>query len=115
MLDSMLLLAQTPPPGGGQSPMFFPVMMMIVMVAFIWMNARSQKKRDQERKSMLDTLKKGDRILFSGGILGTVEATRDKTMAVRLCEGVKIEIARSAVNTVLAKDEDIDKAGTPGT
>lgn len=112
MLDSTIFLAQAAP-AGGQSPLFFPVMMMIVMVVFIWMNSRSQKKRDQERKAMLEAIKKGDRILFSGGILGFVESAKDKTVTVKVAEGVKIEIARSAVNTVVDKDDDLDKAAAP--
>jgi preprotein translocase subunit YajC len=112
MLTSPIFLAQAAP-GSGQSPLFFPVMMMIVMVVFIWMNSRSQKKREQERKAMLDAIKKGDRILFSGGILGFVESAKDKTVTVKIAEGVKIEVARAAVNTVVDKDDDLDKAAAP--
>jgi preprotein translocase subunit YajC len=112
MTDSLLFLAQGAP-ASPQSP-FFPIgMMVIVLVAMFWMTSRTQRKRDQERKAMLEAMKKGDRILFSGGILGYVEAVKDKTVNVKIAEGVKIEISRAAVNAVLDKDDDVEKAAAP--
>lgn len=112
MLSLDLVLAQAAP-GSQQSP-FFPIgMMVIVLVAMFWMTSRSQKKRDQERKQMLDGLKKGDKILFSGGIIGRVEGVQEKSVTVKIADNVKIDIARHAVNVVVAKDEDLDKAAQP--
>jgi preprotein translocase subunit YajC len=113
MLTLDLFLAQAAPGGAQQSP-FFPIgMMVIVLVAMFWMTSRSQKKRDQERKKMLDDMKKGDKILFSGGIIGRVEGVQEKIVTVKIADNVKIDITRHAVNAVLGKDDDLDKAPQP--
>src|SRR4051812_751670 len=45
---------------------------ILVMVLFIWMTSRSRKKQEQQKQSMLDAMKRGDRVQTIGGILGNV-------------------------------------------
>jgi preprotein translocase subunit YajC len=103
MFSSFLCLAQA---GTQQSPIFPIGMMVIVMVAMFWMTSRSQKKREQERKSMLDALKKGDQIFFAGGILGRVEQVGEKTLVVKIADNVKVEVHRTAVNGLIDKEPE---------
>ena len=108
MLSNVVFLAQA---GAQQSPAFPIGMMVIVMVAMFWMTSRSQKKREQERKSMLEALKKGDQIFFAGGILGRIEQVGEKTLAVKIADGVKVEVHRSAVNGLIDKEPETAQTG----
>ncbi len=105
-LTCLLPLAQTPAPQpGGSGMMIGWVILMIAVFYFLIM--RPQQRREKERRAMLDQVKSGDRIAFSGGILGLVTNVKDKTLTVRIADGVKIEVARHAVAQVLDKGEDV--------
>lgn len=108
-MDLMMFLAMAPPPSdGGQSPgtMYYVVMMALMMGVFYMILIRPQRRRDQERKAMLADIKTGDRVLFSGGIIGTVANVKDKAFMIRIADKVKIEVSRGAVTHILPKGED---------
>ncbi len=107
-MDLNMLLAMAPPPSnGGQSPgtMYYVVMMALMMGVFYMILIRPQRRRDQERKAMLENIKTGDRVLFSGGIIGSVTNVKDKAFTIRIAEKVKIEVSRGAVTHVMDKGE----------
>ena len=83
-----------------QSPMF--VLMLCVLIFYIFM-MRSKKNQDKTRKSMLEQLKRGDRIQTIGGILGTVIEAKEDEVLVKVDESsnTKIRFARSAIHKVL--------------
>ena len=66
---------------------------------------RPQKRREKERQALLGAVKTGDRVLFAGGLLGTVANVKEKTLVVKIADGVKVEIVRGAVSQVLDKGE----------
>ncbi|MBN1556629.1 MAG: preprotein translocase subunit YajC [Lentisphaerae bacterium] len=109
-LDHCVLGMMGGPPaegqGGGLGGMLVP--MLIIFAIFYFMLIRPQQRKEKERKAMIESLKSGARVMFSGGILGTVTNVKDQTLVVKVADNVKLEIARSAVNRVLEKDE---KAG----
>ena len=104
------LVAMAPPPngdGGGDAPgNFYYIGMMVLMMAIFYMILiRPQRRREQERQNLIANIKSGDRVVFSGGILGTVANVKEKTFVVKIADKVKIEISRGAVSNVLAKGE----------
>jgi preprotein translocase subunit YajC len=108
-VDLNVLMAMAPPPSnGGQSPgtMYYVVMMALMMGVFYMILIRPQRRRDQERKAMLANIKTGDRVLFSGGIIGTVANVKEKAFIIRIAEKVKVEVSRGAVTHILPKGED---------
>ena len=109
MLNDMLsLIAMAPPAGKGaeqQGPFYYVVLMVLMMGIFYIILIRPQRRREQERKELINNVKSGDRILFAGGILGTVANVKDKVLLVRIADKVKIEVSRGAVSHVLDKDE----------
>lgn len=109
------MLAMMGAPGGGegaapQSGAFMFVWLGLMVVLFYFMLIRPQKRREKERQSLLNAVKTGDRILFAGGVLGTVANVKDKTLTVKISDGVKIEIVRGAVSQVLDKGETPEDA-----
>jgi len=83
-----------------KSPM---VMVMAIMLIFYVFLLRSKKGQESQRKSMLETLKRGDRIKTIGGILGTVVEAKDDEVLVKVDESsnTKIRFARSAIHQVM--------------
>lgn len=103
-----LFLAMAPPAGGEgqqQSPMFMFGWIAIMIAIFYFLMIRPQQKRAKERAALLEAIKSGDRIAFSGGIIGVVTNVKDKTLTVKIADGVKIEVSRGAVSQVLEKGE----------
>ncbi len=112
MMNQFLVLAMAQPPGGaggagpgGQSPMFMPVMMILVVGFMFFMQIRAQRRKDRERKDLLAAVKSGDRVLFSGGIIGVVTNVKEKTLVIRVSDKTKLEVLRAAVTSVIKSDE----------
>lgn len=73
--------------------------------------ANKQRRKTQE---MLSSLKKGDRVLTTGGIYGTVQGVEADVVYLKIAENVKVKIARSAVSGVLTGDSEESTAVVPG-
>ena len=87
--------------------------MLIFFALFYFLMIRPQMRREKERKKMIEEVKSGDRVLFCGGMLGSVTNVKDQVLVVKIADNVKVEIARGAVLRVLASDEvvgDVDPA-----
>ena len=65
---------------------------------FYFMLYKPQKKEQQKRQDLLNSLKEGDEIITIGGIYGTITAISEKRAKVKVAEGVEIEMARNAVS-----------------
>lgn len=65
---------------------------------FYFMLWRPQKKEQQKRLDLLNSLKEGDEIITIGGIYGTITAISEKRVKVRVAENIDIEMARNAVS-----------------
>jgi preprotein translocase subunit YajC len=63
--------------------------------------ANKQRKKTQE---MLGSLKKGDRVVTSGGIYGVVQGVEADVVYLKIADNVKIKLARSAVTSIVAGD-----------
>lgn len=105
MLDTTLAMAGGPAAqgSGGGAGMFVPLIILVAI--FYFMIIRPQQRKDKERKAMIERIKSGDRIMFSGGILGTVSNVKESTLMVKVSDKVKVEVARAAVSKVLDKGE----------
>jgi len=108
MLDTMIMFLMAAPPGGeGQSGGLGQILipMLLIFGIFYFMLIRPQQRKEKERKAMIADIKTGARVVFSGGILGTVTNVKEHTFVVKIADGVKIEVARGAVSKVLEKGE----------
>ena len=108
-------LAMAPPAGGGSSPpssssAYMLVWLAIMMAIFYVMLIRPQRRREKERLALLESIKTGDRVLFSGGIVGDVTNVKEKTLMIKIADKVKVQVMRSAVSQVLAGGEIPDDA-----
>ena len=73
---------------------FIPL--ILIFVIFYFFLIRPQQKKAKEHKQMTENLKRGDQIITSGGIVGTVERVIDnEKVEVKISENVNVEIVRS--------------------
>jgi preprotein translocase subunit YajC len=89
-------------PGGGQ-PIF--ILLAAIALMFYFLILRPQNRERRQRQKMVDELAKGDSILTTGGIYGTIDGVdkEKQTVQVTVAPKISIKIARSAVATVVAK------------
>jgi preprotein translocase subunit YajC len=87
--------------------------LVLVFVIFYFLLIRPQSKRAKEHKAMLEAIRRGDRIVTNGGIIGTVAKVipDSRELEVDLAENVRVRVIRDMVSSVLTKTEPVaDKA-----
>ncbi len=96
--------------GGAQAPAGNPMMSTLLMLLqfvpifliIYLLIIRPQQTRQKQLNEMIKALKKGDRVLTSGGLYGTVVGVEDAKVVLKVADDVKMEFAKTAVVQVLA-------------
>jgi len=84
--------------GAGGFGAFVPLILMFVIFYFLLI--RPQQKKSKEHRAMIDNLKKGDRIITSGGLHGLITGVNEQTLTVEIAYKVRVKVARGNVATV---------------
>jgi preprotein translocase subunit YajC len=103
--------AASAPPGGAGGPAAFvqPLILFGAMFAiFYFIVLRPQQRQKAERERMLSALKRGDRVVTSSGLHGTVVALGEHTVTLRVADQVKLEFDRAAVGRIVGSPGDKD-------
>ena len=104
--------AQTAAPAAGGADMivqFLPL--ILIFVVFYFLLIRPQQKKMKEHKGMLEAIRRGDRVVTGGGIIGTVtKVGPEDELQVEIAENVRVRVMRSTVNLVLSKSEPAKSA-----
>ena len=83
---------------------FIPL--ILIFVIFYFFLIRPQQKRVKDHKVMVESLKRGDEVITSGGIIGTVDRVmEDDRIEVIIGDNVKVQIIRSTITSQLKKEE----------
>ena len=83
---------------------FIPL--ILIFIIFYFFLIRPQQKRVKDHKTMVESLKRGDEIITSGGIIGTIERVmEDDRIEVDIGENVKVQIIKSTITSLLKKEE----------
>ncbi|MDR1081282.1 MAG: preprotein translocase subunit YajC [Deltaproteobacteria bacterium] len=97
--------------GGGAQLIIFIVGFILI---FYFLMLRPQKKQQKERQNMLDSIRKGDRIQTTGGLLCTVTHVDQREITALIAPEVRVKIARSAVNGIVRQgDKPADAPAEP--
>ena len=102
-MNSILFAAGGAGGGPSQLPLLFVILATFGIFYFILI--RPQQRKQKALKKMIEALKKGDRVMTSGGIFGTVVGMKDDIVVLRIDENTKIEVIKNAVSTVVTKTE----------
>ncbi|MBQ8680000.1 MAG: preprotein translocase subunit YajC [Treponema sp.] len=94
----------------GEQTMLTVIMFALFIAIFYFFIFRPQNKKQKETQKMIDALKKGDKVVTIGGIHGIVSATKEKTVIVKVDEGVKLEFNRAAIAGVITDQTQSSKS-----
>jgi preprotein translocase subunit YajC len=131
------LLAACQPPGGGggggaagssdSSGMLMSILpLVLIFVVFYFLLIRPQQRKQKAQKEMLSQVKRGDHVVTSGGMIGTVvKIDRDNNLLIEIAPNVRVKMLRSAIAEVVRRpeparaddgegDEEQDKQETSG-
>ena len=87
---------------------FIPLILIFVIFCFFWI--RPQQKKDKENKAMVESLKKGDHIVTSGGITGSISRVVDiDKIEVEIAENVTVEVIRGTGIQSLMNTQEVKK------
>ena len=94
--------------GPGALEAFLPI--ILIFVVFYFLLIRPQQKKMKQHKEMLGSIRRGDKIVTGGGIVGTgTKVIDDNEVQLEIAEGVRVRVQRHLISSVLAKVEP----GTP--
>ncbi|KPA22296.1 MULTISPECIES: preprotein translocase subunit YajC [unclassified Shimia] len=83
---------------------FLPLILIFAIMYFLLI--RPQQKKVKEHQGMVDALRKGDRVVTQGGLIGkVVKVKEDNEVEVEVAEGVKVRVVKSTIAQVLSKTE----------
>lgn len=92
-----MFLSLPPQPAEAPNPLMSLMPFLLIIVVFYFFMIRPQMKRQKELRKYRDSLKKGDKIITTGGIYGKVSEVKDAYITVDIADGVTIKIDKSAV------------------
>ena len=102
--SSLTFLAQTAAPAGQSSLGLLMPVLLIVM--FYFMLIRPQRRQQKEHAARLSALKTGDEVIAAGGIHGLVTNVADRTVTLKIADGIKIKVEKTSVSSVTKKSDD---------
>ena len=92
-----------------QSGFGMMVPMLLILAIFYFMMIRPQQRKEKERRKMIEELRAGAKIVFAGGLTGTIVEATEKTFIVETVDG-RIEILRACVNGIVGTDAAAEAA-----
>jgi preprotein translocase subunit YajC len=96
-----LFFAQTPAPAS--NPLMSMLPMILIFGAMYFFMIAPQRKKQKELQKQIDAISTGDEVLTIGGIYGEVTNKKDDRFVIRIAEATKIEVAKSAISSVVRK------------
>lgn len=98
--------------GPGALEAFLPI--ILIFVVFYFLLIRPQQKKAKQHKEMLAAVRRGDKIVTGGGIVGTVtKVVDDNEVMVEVAEGVRVRVHRPLIASVLTKPEPVSDSKDP--
>ena len=101
---------EQPDSGTNQCMQTLPMILLMVGV-FYFLLIRPQQKKEKDRRTLVDALKKGDKVVMNSGLHGVVEQLADKTVTLRVDGDVKLTFDRTAIQ----RAAEVDATTTPAS
>ena len=111
MIERMCLVGQPSPSGAETQPggMVFLIGIVLFMGVFFFMTSRSSRRERQKKADMIDNLKKNDRVMTIGGVLGTVVNVKDNEVVVKVDEATntRMTFLKRSIQQVVTGTEEL--------
>lgn len=92
---------------GGGSAFASLIPLILIFVVFYFLLIRPQQKKAKDHRKMIEALKKGDKVITSGGVYGVIENVGTNTVTVKIAENTKVKFGKAYIAAVRAtSDED---------
>ena len=101
MSEAMLAFLAVPREGGGGSTIFL-MQMVAIGVIFYFLLIRPQRKEQARHRTMIEQVQKGDEVITSGGIIGTVVHAQDDRLTIKTGENTRVVVQRGRIAQVLS-------------
>ncbi len=101
MIDLAYAMGSSPGGGNGSGIMSILPLMIGMFAIMYFLIIRPQQKQKRERESLLRAVKKGDRVVTSGGLYGTVVGLSEHTVTLKVADQVKLDFERSAIGRIV--------------
>ena len=92
--------------GGGGSTLLSLVPFVLIFVIFYFLLILPQQKRQKKLRTMLDALKKGDKVITSSGLWGTVTNLGKESVTLQIADNTKVKIQREHIARLRSEEED---------
>jgi len=99
------LIAMAPQGGGSANLISTLIMFGAIFLIFYFMIIRPQQKRAKQREKMLSNMQKGDKVVTSGGLHGTIAGLDEKTVLLQVGDNIKMKFEKSAIASVISSKE----------
>lgn len=87
----------------------------LIFVVFYFLLLRPQQKKMKQHQEMLGNLRRGDRVVTSGGIIGTVsKITAENEVMIEIDDNVRVRVIKSMITEVMTKGEPVASASSAG-
>lgn len=107
--------AQAAGGGGGEAGLLSLLPLVLIFVIFWFLLIRPQQKKMKAHKSMVEALRRGDKVVTGGGVFGTVsKILNESEVQVEIAENVRIKVVRHTIQEVLGKPQPADGKGGEG-
>ncbi|MEK9683833.1 MAG: preprotein translocase subunit YajC [Rhodospirillaceae bacterium] len=92
---------------GGSGALESLLPLVLIFVVFYFLLIRPQQKKQKQHREMLQALRRGDRVVTAGGIIGQITKVNSETeLTIEISEGVRVKVARPMISDILAKTEE---------
>jgi len=94
-------------PGGGGGDILVSLLpIILIFVVFYFLLIRPQQKKVKQHRAMIEAVRRGDRIVTSGGIIGTItKVISDGEVEVEIAQGTRVRVIRHTISEVLDKSD----------
>ena len=87
---------------GGGNPMSLIFMIIAIFAVMYFLMIRPQQRQKRQHQDMLGQLGKGDKVVTTGGLHGTIAGIKDNSVIVKIADNVKVEVNRSAISQIVS-------------
>lgn len=87
---------------GGGSPMSLIFMIIAIFAVMYFLMIRPQQRQKRQHQDMLSQVSKGDKVVTTGGLHGTIAGVKDTSVILKIADNVKVEVNRSAISQIVS-------------
>ena len=106
LVDIAYALAQAPNSGGSQGVLMQVLFFAAIFAIFYFLLIRPQQKQKKDRETMIASVKKGDRVVTTSGLHGTVVGLNEQTVTLKVADQVRLDFDRTALGRIVRPTAD---------